>query len=378
MRRLRVGFLTYGLDRPLSGVGRVALELGRALRADERCEVVYLTPYRRGPFHGEPGTTACALPGCARLPALMALGGPLIAVAARRYRLDVVHDPVGISPFTLGRRFGAFRRVVSIHDAIAFRFPEGYPWLNNFLHRRYVPATLATVDALITGCGHARDEIHHFLSVPRERVHIAPDGVDPRFRPLDPAEACAVVRRHGLMGPYVFCLGAIQARKNLDRLVAAFAEVRRAMPELQLAIAGPTLWHHAGPRAQIEALGLGDSVRLLGYVPDADLPALYSAARLFVLPSLYEGFGLPVLEAMACGTPVVCSNTTSLPEVVGDAALTADPRSTTELTEAMARALADAALRAELRRRGLARAAEFTWERTAHETIKVYQQVVAA
>jgi glycosyltransferase involved in cell wall biosynthesis len=374
--RPRIGFLTYGLDRPLSGVTRVAQELGRALQRAGECEVVFLTPYARGPFRGERGTAAAALPGCRLLPGLLALGGPLIALAARRRKLDLVHDPIGVSPFTLGRWAGGFKRVVTLHDAIAFRYPQGYPWLNNFVHRRYVPWTLPNVDGVITDSEDARRDLGRYLQLPLEGVQVVPLGVDPRFRPLPVDEARAAVARLGVVGPYVLSVGAQQARKNVARLVEAFARVRRRFPSYRLVIAGPALWRHPGFGQQIEALGLREAVTVLGYVPDDALPALYGAAGLFAFPSLYEGFGLPVLEAMACGTPVVCANATSLPELAGDAAVLVDPTDTTALAGAMERVLGDPALQASLRARGQARAATFTWERTARETAAVYRRVV--
>jgi glycosyltransferase involved in cell wall biosynthesis len=393
---MRVGLLTYGLDRPLSGTTRVAYELGRALSAVGGCEVVYLTPHRHGPFRaGESSASGASyalgmakvtnrswyLPGCRLLPGLLLLGGPLLALAARRLRLDVVHDPIGISPFTLGRWAGDVKRVVTLHDAIAFRYPEGYPWLNNFVHRRYVPATLPNVDQVITVSAHARSELAQFLPPPASTAAVVPNGLDRQFHPLPQEQARAVAARCGLRGRFVLGVGARQARKNHARLIEAFARVRAAlpsMPDLQLAMAGPTQWRGAELAERIDSLGLRGAVVDLGYVPDADLPALYTAATAFAFPSLYEGFGLPVLEAMACGTPVVTSNTTSLPEVAGDAALLVNPCDADAIAHALRRLLTDGPLRQDLRTRGLARAARFTWDRTARETVAVYRRLVDA
>ncbi|MBI2888042.1 MAG: glycosyltransferase family 4 protein [Chloroflexi bacterium] len=374
-RPARVGLLAYALDRPLSGVGRVALELGWALQNQAECQIVYLTTYRRGPFH-DAGEPCWFLPGCGMLPGLMALGSPMIALAARRLQLDLVHDPSGVSPFLLGRWAGGFKRVVTIHDAIAFRHPEGYPWLNNFLHRSYVPATLGHVDAVITVSQHARADLLRFLPATAGRIHVAPDGVSERFAPVPQAVAQQVASRYGCDGPFILSLGAQQARKNLPRLLEAFARLHHQLPAYWLAIAGPSLWAHEDLGDVVRRLGLGDAVRLLGYVPEEELPALYSAASLFVFPSLYEGFGLPVLEAMACGTPVVCSSASSLPEVAGDAALLVDPASVQDMAAAMAHVLTDPDLRAGMRAGGLARARQFTWQRTARETVAVYRSVL--
>ncbi len=375
-RRLRVGVLVYGLDRPLSGVTRTALELGRALHHEGRCELVYLTPYRRGPFRGAPGHASWYLPGCARLPGLMVLGGPLIALAARRLDLDLVHDPVGIAPFTLGRWAGRFAKIVTIHDAIAFRRPEGYPWLNNVLHRKYVPATLRHTDAVISVSEHAGADVRRFYGLAPTRMHVVPNGVAGHFQPALRGSRDHIADRYGLRSPFVLTVGAPQARKNLERLVTAFASIRAEHPTLRLAIAGPRLWRYDRLRQQVSSLGLEEAISVLGYVADTDLPALYSAASVFVFPSLDEGFGLPVLEAMACGTPVVCSNATSLPEVTGDAALLVDPTDCADIATAMRWVLSDRALRNELRRRGLDQARRFTWERTAAKTVDVYEHVV--
>jgi glycosyltransferase involved in cell wall biosynthesis len=374
---MRAGILTYGLDRPLSGVTRVTQELGEALHRSGGCDVVFLTPYRDGPFCSPP-FESYYLPGCRLLPGLMALGGPLIAAAAHRLGLDVVHDPAGVSPFTLGRWAGRFRRLTTIHDAIAFRYPEGYPWLNNFLNRRYVPATLRNLDGVITDSWDAAQDVERFLGVDPNRVHVVTLGVSAHFRPVAAAEASALARRYGLDGPFVLSVGAQQARKNMAGLLTAFAVVHRHRPDVRLALAGSTQWRDPALLRQLDADALEGAVVRLGYVPDADLPALYSAATVFAFPSLYEGFGLPVVEAMACGTAVVCSNATSLPEVAGDAAVLVDPRDPEALAGGLLRVLDDAALRDDLGRRGLARAQRFTWEEAARKTLEVYRKALGA
>jgi glycosyltransferase involved in cell wall biosynthesis len=305
----------------------------------------------------------------------MVMGGPLIAAAARRHRLDVVHDPVGVSPFTLGRWAGRFRRVVTIHDAIAFRHPEGYSWSNNFLHRRFVPATLRNVDAAITDSRHARADLEEFLGLPQDFISVVPLGVSKSFTPVSDGASRQIASAYGLGRPYVLHVGGAQPRKNVGRLLEAFQQVQDRLPDHCLALAGAGVSGNERLRRSINELGLTDHVFMLGPVPESDLPALYSAARVFVFPSLFEGFGLPVLEAMACGTAVVCSNATSLPEVAGDAALLVDPLDSDALANAMHRVLTDESLVTTLRTRGLERAGEFTWARTARETLDVYRRL---
>jgi glycosyltransferase involved in cell wall biosynthesis len=189
-----------------------------------------------------------------------------------------------------------------------------------------------------------------------------------------------VRRKYGIPdGPFVLALGNLQPRKNIQRLVEAFAIARRA-PDfaLSLVIAGKAQWRESQVHAAVAQAGLEDSVVFPGYVDEADLPALYSAAALFAYPSLYEGFGLPPLEAMACGTPVVCSHVASLPEVVGDAAVTVAPTDTEALAQALLDVLTQPGLHASLRARGLRRAAQFSWDRCAAETLAVYREAARA
>jgi glycosyltransferase involved in cell wall biosynthesis len=232
------------------------------------------------------------------------------------------------------------------------------------------------VDAVVTVSEHAANDLRHYLGVPSFRLFVVPNGVSPAFHPRPSASVQRVTARYDLDGPYVLSVAAHQARKNVGRVVEAFAQIRACQPDLLLALAGPTLWGFPEHRERIARLGLTKAVRVLGYVPDDDLPALYSGASAFAFPSLYEGFGLPVLEAMACGTPVVCSNASSLPEVAGDAAITVDPTDVSGLASALVSVVGDTVLAGRLRERGLARATAFTWQQAAQTLSNVYEEVI--
>jgi glycosyltransferase involved in cell wall biosynthesis len=222
-----------------------------------------------------------------------------------------------------------------------------------------------------------RDLVSH-LGLDVDRVQVIPEGVDARFRPpVNDAWLQAVLARYIIKRPYVLYVGGINARKNIARLFTAYAYLRERHPDVALVLGGKRQWQTDEIDATFRRLNLTDHVHFTGYVDDADLPALYTAAELFVFPSLYEGFGLPPLEAMACGTPVVTSNVSSLPEVVGDAALTVDPYDVGGLALAIERVLTDEKLQMELRRRGIERAAQFTWERAARETLAMYEAVLS-
>lgn len=276
--------------------------------------------------------------------------------------------------------------VVTVHDIVPYltrhrREQRAYRHPLEDMFDRLAMRSLKRADALIADSAFTRDTVVRTLRYPEERVAVVPLGVDPEtFRPQ--AVPANFDRRYGLDSRYRYVLyvGSENPRKNLPTLLRAFARLRRLLPDVRLIRVGATQYptQARALQAEVEQLGLSDAVLHFPAVPDEDLVLFYCRADLFVFPSLYEGFGLPVLEAMACGTPVVCSRTASLPEVAGNAALLVDPLSEEDLAEAMHRALTDAGLRGELRTRGLERSRQFTWQRTAEETMRLYERVEEA
>jgi glycosyltransferase involved in cell wall biosynthesis len=203
------------------------------------------------------------------------------------------------------------------------------------------------------------------------------EAPDPRFSPVRQEERLQTVRSQYGLGPdFVLAVGNLQPRKNLLRLIKAFASVREQMEGIQLVVVGKAQWQASAVYETVKHMGLEGDVLFLGYVPDGDLMLLYNCARVFVYPSIYEGFGLPVVEAMACGTPVVTSNTSSLPEVAADAAILVDPHSEEQIADALRRVLLDPDLALSLSRKGLRRAKQFSWQQTAQDTVAVYQTVL--
>jgi len=286
-------------------------------------------------------------------------------LAARRWSLDILHSPYFYKPLVL-----PCPSLVTIYDLIPLVFPQGFTAWQRLSFRLMVGAALRTSRAAVAISGATRDDLRKHFDLQGDRVWVTPLAADTAFHPRPATEIATVCDRYGLPERYLLYFGINKPHKNLQRLVQAYARLGDAPP---LVLAGREDPRYPQARAQAEALGLGRRVLFLGEIAEADLPALYSGGVLFVFPSLYEGFGLPVLEAMACGTPVVCSNRSSLPEVVGNAAVTFDPLSVDDMANAIGRVLADADLRAELRERGRAQAARFTWERTARETLKAYR-----
>ncbi|NOZ27369.1 MAG: glycosyltransferase family 4 protein [Chloroflexi bacterium] len=219
-----------------------------------------------------------------------------------------------------------------------------------------------------------RDDLVQTWNIPSERISVVHVGVEKVYRPAPPEAVEAFRRRRGLPERFVLYLGTLEPRKNVIAAVEAFARWIQATGDRTtwLILGGAKGWYYEQIFSRVQELGITDRVRFPGYIPSAELPDWYRAAEVFLYPSLYEGFGLPPLEAMACGTPVITSNTSSLPEVVGDAALKVDPHDVEAIAEALARLLEDADLRRQLREAGLERARLFSWERTARETIAAY------
>jgi len=283
--------------------------------------------------------------------------------------LDVFYSPDFVLPPT--RR--STRTLLTVHDLSFLRYPETFvPKLRRYLEHA-VPRSIARADLVLADSAHTRSDLTSLFDVPPDKVQVLYGGVHPRFQPQPEPEETERIRARYSLGeqPYVPRVGTIQPRKNYVRLIQAFARLQTRRPaDLQLVIAGGRGWLHQDIFAEAEKHG--DRAHILGFVNEADLPALYRNAALFAFPSLYEGFGFPVLEAMACGVPVVCSDASSLPEVAGDAALLVNPLDTGALSEAMARALEDADLRQEMIARGLARATRFTWERAARQLLGTF------
>ena len=297
----------------------------------------------------------------------------LSAELRRRPRPDLLHVQYTAPPLA------PCPVVATIHDLSFEHLPETFKRRSWMQLRLTVRRTARRASHVIAPSEFTRRDLIETYGLDPERVAAIPLAASPRFRPVEDGEEIARVRRrYGVGGEYVLAVGSIQPRKNLARLVRAYSLLRRERGRSnlpQLVLVGKRAWLYGETLRAIEEEGAKGSVVLTGYVSEADLPALYSGALCFVYPSYFEGFGLPPLEAMSCGAAVLTGNRTSLPEVVGDAALTADPLDEGALARALARLIDDDALRAELRARGLRRARLFDWRDTARMTLQVYRRV---
>ena len=291
-------------------------------------------------------------------------------------KVDLFHATDFVLPHTLE----STRTLLTVHDLSFVRVPEAAsPPLKAYLDA-VVPRSVARADHILADSFATRDDLIELYKTPSRKITVLYSGVDQRFRRVADGRALDAIRaKYGLAGgPYILSVGTVQPRKNYSRVIRALAEVRASGLDLRYAIAGGKGWLEDEMQRTIAATGMDDFVRLLGYVDDEDLPALYSGSRMLLMPSLYEGFGLPVLEAMACGVPVITSNVSSLPEVAGDAAIQVDPCDTAALRDAIIAVETEPNLREQLARKGYRRAERFTWQQSAAQLLSVYHSLLAA
>jgi glycosyltransferase involved in cell wall biosynthesis len=325
-----------------------------------------------------PGTEAVHLPGTEHMRRTMV--GPrnlqvripvTLPLAAARARLDVLHaeylaPPIMPAPF-----------VASIHDISWERYPQFFPPRDVLQFRAFIPLVVRRAAAILTLSEYSRQDIVRRYHVPLDKVTVAPCAVDPMFRPIrDPARLAEVRERYRTGERFILCVGNLQPRKNLKTLIDAYVRLREADAlRHKLVLVGKEGRRHDDSFAAARASGYESELVFTGYVPDEDLVALYNAADVFVYPSIFEGFGLPPLEAMACGTPVITSDTSCFPEVVGDAGLMVNPLSAQAIAEAIHAVVHNRARRELMTIAGTRQAAEFSWEASARKVAEQYRNV---
>jgi glycosyltransferase involved in cell wall biosynthesis len=287
--------------------------------------------------------------------------------AASRAGVDLLHGPAFVGPLTSDCPF-----VITVHDLSFLFYPQGFRPLNR-IYLQFLTQLSARRARRVIAVSHStkRDLVQHY-GLPPDKVDVIHNGVDASFRPLPTDQVAEFRSRSRLPGRFVLFVGTLEPRKNVAGLIEAYARLPKERPPLLLV--GGKGWLYDDIFARVEALNLSDEVHFVGYVPAEDLPFWYNAAELFVYPSLYEGFGLPPLEAMACGTAVITSTASSLPEVVGEAGLLVDPAEPAALARAMEQVLSDRELRETVRAAGRVRAQGFSWERTARCTVDSYRR----
>lgn len=297
------------------------------------------------------------------------LAAPLVLA---RLRPSLVHGMAFTSPLLWGGR-----TIVTIFDMSFVRYPERLTRGRRLYLTLFTRLSARRAARVIAISESGRGEIRAVLGIDPRRIDVAVPGVTPEFRPFPSGEVEAFRARHGLPERFILHLGTIEPRKNLETLVRAYAGLPQR-GQVKLALVGGKGWQTEPFFRLIDALGLTGEIILPGYSSPEDLPLWYASAELFAYPSLYEGFGLPVLEAMACGTPVIASNATSLPEIVGPDGVLVDPLGVDAWRDAMSALLDDSERRADLSGRGQARASQFSWERTAQQTVRAYRAALGS
>jgi glycosyltransferase involved in cell wall biosynthesis len=291
-----------------------------------------------------------------------------LPVILRELRPDVVHFTNYLAPLMPGVPY-----VVSFHDMSLSLVPECHTLKKRLLTSSLIPAVARAARLILCPSESTRRDVQRLLRVDPARLRVIPYAPAPTFHPV--TEGPQVLERYGVQPPYFLYVGTLEPRKNLARALRAFARTASSLPDHRFVLVGQKGWKYEEVLREAARPELAGRVVFLGYIPEQDIPALYTHATAFVYPSLYEGFGLPVVDAMACGAPVITSRTSSLGEIAEGAAVLVDPLDEQGLADALHALATDAALRGDLRARGLARAATFSWERTARETLVAYQEV---
>lgn len=298
-----------------------------------------------------------------------------ISTCLEQEKIDIYHVPQnGIGIPTPKKSL----LVVTIHDLIPYVSPgttsKGY--LKTFI--KQMPRIVEQSDVIITVSEHSKRDLLNFFKLPEEKIKVIYEAPEPIYQPMEKDQARkSAADKYGLEHPYILYVGGFGPRKNIKSLVIAFAKICNDLPQkYQLVILGKKEKDYSDIIILAEALGLKNDIIFPGLAPVEDMPYLYNGSHLFVYPSFYEGFGLPPLEAMACGVPTITSNVSSIPEVVGNGAIKINPYNTIELAQAMFDVLTDPSLAEQLTERGLCRAGDFSWRKTAEETLKIYETLI--
>jgi glycosyltransferase involved in cell wall biosynthesis len=380
---MRIGLDYTSAATQSAGIGRYTRELVRALLAmpsPHHYAFFYASPARMDESAFSLQPAAGQPPTIRRVPIhdkwLMRLWQRLrvpLPVETFVGKVDLFHSP----DFTLPPTLPGVPTLLTVHDLSFVRDPDSaWPSLRAFLNKA-VPRSVQRATHVLADSLATKNDLIELFGTPAGKITVLYSGVEARFAPVrDRAEIDRVCATYQLPRPFILSVGTLQPRKNYARLIEAFAQIAAEVPD-QLVIAGGKGWLYESIFERVRSLGLEQRVHFPGFVDDVDLPALYSAARLFAYVSLYEGFGLPLLEAMACGAPVIASNVSSLPEVVGEVGLQVDPRDTDAIAQALRQMIDRPDLRSASMAAGLDRARTFTWDKAAGELLAIYDKLKA-
>ena len=372
---MNVGILSWMIDKKKTGVNNYLYNLIKNMINNGKADEISLIHYERSddPIYSQ--VNDIIIPE-KPLKLTSAIGIPQ---AIKNADIDILHVPVHwynqITPFVLNREI---KKVLTLHDLTPILFPEMHTRETNLTWKSSLKFIKNRTNVMICDSISTKNDCIKLLNIPEKRLRVIPLSADEQYKPLKNKKQIhdELKQEYNIDTPFILFVGTLEKRKNVPTLLKSFYKLKKCKIEHKLVIVGGKGWKYTKIFDLIEELNLKDDVIFTDYVTDEYLVKLYNAADLFVYPSLYEGFGLPPLEAMACGCPVITSNTSSLPEVVGDAGIMIDPNDIDSLTESMHKILTDNELRKEMSRKSLERAGMFSWKKTTKETWDVYEDAL--
>ena len=365
---MRIAFLGDPLDRQYGGIHVYTKELLKAIsKVDKKNEYIVIRSESKNEFEGveEIVVPYRSFPGYrfwrlfVQLPGILAKKG-----------VDIVVEPAHFGPFNLPKRI---KRITVIHDMTVFLYPELHVFLSQYLQRKLLPGILKKSNHIITNSTNTTDDVVKHFPFVKNKISSILLGKDKSFKPRSDQN---VLEKYTVDQPYILFVGTLEPRKNIPFLIAAFNEFKQQTGMThQLVLIGKKGWKSKNIFQAIDRSPFKSDIVWLGYVEKEDLPIMYGMAEVFVYPPVYEGFGLPILEAMACGTPVITSNTSSLPEVGGSAVMYVNPKSPAEIAQHMISLCSNSEMREKFSQQGLTQSAQFSWEKTAKTTIQLFENL---
>ncbi len=364
---INVGILSGNLGLKRAGIGNYIYNLSSRLAKETNLTTICYNP----DFYQKKIQTLT--PSYPSIKFNTVLWSMAVSMQSKSFQsLDILHNPAHFPlPFPVHKRY-----IMTIHDITALTMPEYHTRYRVLYSKFFLPANIKRASHIIADSQSTKEDLLDFFNLNDDRITVIPLAVDESFRPCSKEEIKPKIERFQLKKPFILFVSTIEPRKNIKTLIRAFNDLLKHYPEYELVIVGQNGWKYEDIYYEVNRLSLERTVRFLKYVSNEDLIALYSAATLFVFPSWYEGFGLPPLEAMSCGTPVIVSSRGSLPEIVGSGGCTIEPNDQEELMEAMEMFIADPDKRKEQSSYNLKRAKQFSWNRCAKETMQVYRDVL--
>lgn len=364
---MKIGIISSQMNQTHTGIGNYIYNVVNELNNLNTDNEIYLINYKYDPnFCNEQIILSNPFPYFKAY-----LWHIYLVIVLRHQKLDIIHNPAQVP--TLFKIWQ--KSVITVHDITPFLYPEKHPFSRSFVNRLFFPITLKFANKIIAVSENTKKDLISYFGTPENKIKVIPNGVDKSFQLLDYEDIDKVKNKYSLRFPFILYVGTLEPRKNIPSLIMAFNKLKEKKITHRLVIAGKKGWKYKDIFKIISKLNLQNDIIFTGYVSDEDLPGLYNAADLFVYPSIYEGFGLPPLEAMACGTPVITSNTSSLPEVVGNAGIMIDPLDIESFAESMYKVISNEDLKIKMRKKGLERAKLFSWEKCAKEVMDTYQKI---